>query len=103
MRLRNCIQLKRAQVPLLKEFAVVRPDVSALLLATDCEAEALELQESLRDRLRKMTEEVYRCVLQARRGRIDRNHRTSERCPGPGTGPSRQILGRPRGAAPSFF
>ena len=36
----------------------IRPDVSALLLATDCEAEALELQESLRDRLRKMTEDA---------------------------------------------
>lgn len=33
-----------------------RPDINALLLATDCEAEALELREDLRERLENVTE-----------------------------------------------
>src|SRR5205085_2765029 len=39
-------------------LASTRPDVGALLLATDCEVEALELREDLRERLRKITEEA---------------------------------------------
>ena len=46
-----------------------RPTLEAMLLATDCEKEALELRADLRDRLRKITEEAIEDLDPERRRR----------------------------------